>query len=494
MYLGLDLGTTNVKALLIDERGTVQSRGSVEVGLGHTSEGGVEQDLEEIWAATLEAAWRAAGTGGASVKAVGISSQGAALQLRDRQGRCLGPVISWMDPRGAAEDRELVRVFGSRWLAEHIGHGQAGLSLGHLMRLRRTQPEMLDQAGVIGFVGDAIVERLCGRAAHDASSLSIACLYNPMLDAPEPAILRHLGISRGQLPALLPARQPAGALGGEAARRMGVPAGIPVGPAIHDQYAAAVGSGTLEAGDVMFGCGTAWVLVAVAEAFAGPVVPSAWVCRHVVPQRWGQLLSLVVGGSAFRWALEMTGLADAGREAIDDLMAAVPPGSDGLRVWPFHDATGGARRPTAGRIEGLRLAHGRGHLLRATLEGLCFELARQLGWLARAGFPARRLIMCGGAARSRLTPQIVADTTGCAVVCPREPEISAFGAAVLARAMLEPQQSIPELHAAMAGPRTQILPGPASSGYRGAAGEYARAVDAAAADQGGSDWTDTGSA
>ena len=483
MYLGLDLGTTNVKALLVDDRGEVQSRGSVEVGLRHTSDGGVEQDLQEIWAATLEAAWRAAGTGGAAVKAVGVSSQGAALQLRDRQGRCLGPVISWMDPRGAADDRALVRTFGSPWLTSRIGHGQAGLSLGHLMRLRRTQPEVLDRAGVVGFVGDAVVERLCGRAAHDASSLSIACLYNPVLNAPEPELLRHLGIAPGQLPALLPAREPAGVLGAEAARRMGIPAGIPVGPAIHDQYAAAVGSGTLEGGDVMFGCGTAWVLVAIAEAFAGPVVPSAWVCRHVVPDRWGQLLSLVVGGSAFRWALELTGLADAARQAIDELLATVPPGSEGLRVWPFHDATGGARRPPLGRIEGLRLAHGRGHLLRATLEGLCFELARQLAWLSQAGFPARRLIMCGGAARSRMTPQIVADTTGCTVICPREPEISAFGAAVLARAMLEPGRSIPELHAAMAGPRTQVPPGPASPVYRDAAEAYARAVDAACAER-----------
>jgi len=120
----------------------------------------------------------------------------------------------------------------------------------------------------------------------------------------------------------------------------------------------------------------------------------------------------------------------------------------------------------SGTLRGLRLSHGPPHLLRATIEGLCCELARQVGWLERADCPVRRLILCGGAARSRCTPQIVADTTGRPVTCPLETEISAFGAAILARAVWEPHAIMEDLYSSMAGQTRVISPGEASLIYR----------------------------
>lgn len=475
MLLGLDLGTTNVKALLVGPDGTVAAQGACPVSLRHTPDGGVEQDIEEIWAATL-AAIRAAGRESdlSVVRAVGVSSQGGAIQLRTRDGRCDGPVISWLDSRGRPFDEAFGERVGEPWLTARIGHGRSGVAVGQILRLRKAAPHRLDPPAVVGFVGDTIVQRLCGRAAHDGSSLSICCLYNPARRGADPDVLREVGLAADQLPDLLPARQAAGVLLPDVARDTGLPAGVPVSPAVHDQYAAALGCGAIDAGDVMFGCGTAWVLVAIADRLLPPVTPSAWVCDHVVPDRWGQLLSLVVGGSAFQWARDLAGLADATPDAIDSLLDSVPPGSEGLRLRPFLDGWGGHRRPIGGALLNLRLAHGRAHLLRATLEGLCFELNRQLGWLDAAGCPAKRLIMCGGAARSRCTPQIVADVTRRTVVCPRQSEISAFGAAVLARALAEPGVSLEPLCREMVGPVRAIVPGAAAEAYAPIAREYIR--------------------
>ena len=111
-------------------------------------------------------------------------------------------------------------------------------------------------------------------------------------------------------------------------------------------------------------------------------------------------------------------------------------------------------------------------LLRATVEGLCFELARRIGWLVESGCPVERLIMCGGGARSRVTPQIVADVVARPVMLPAQPEISAFGAAVLARAMLEGDTPIEELYRQMAGPTAQVRPGPAATEYAPMLREY----------------------
>ncbi len=480
MWLGLDLGTTNIKALIVGDDGTIRSRGSVAVALKHTDDGGIEQNLDEIWRSTLSAIWLAGrGADLGAVRAVGISSQGGAMQIRTPDGRCIGPTVSWMDSRGAPFDCAFQAKVGGAWLAPRIGHGESNMAIGQVLRLREADPGLLAPPNIVGFVGDAIVGRLCGRPAHDCSSLSICCLYNPSKREADPDVLAHLGLRPEQLPEMLPAREPAGVLDTEIARETGLPEHIPIGPAVHDQYAAALGCGAIEAGDVMFGAGTAWVLLAIADHLVSPVVPSAWVCDHVAPGRWGQLLSLVVGGSAFQWAVDMTAAGSLPREKIDELIEAVPAGSEGLRLWPFLDAIGGARRPAAGSLHGVRLSHGKGHLLRATVEGLCFELARQLGWLEQGGCPVERLVMCGGAAKSRATPQIVADVTGRPVTCPEETEISAFGASILARAMVDRGADLAALCATMVGRTREIQPADGTTSYEALAREYAAAVGAA---------------
>jgi sugar (pentulose or hexulose) kinase len=483
VLLGLDLGTTNIKALLVKDDGTVVAQGSEPVSLMHTSDGGVEQDIDQIWQATLKAICKAGGKVDlAAVRSIGVSSQGAALQIRSQDGGCIGPVVSWMDPRGLPFDTKFQERLGEDWFAGRVGHAQSSMAVGQVLRLRQANPAILDSPKVLGFVGDTIVQRFCGRAAHDGSSLSICGLYNPRLQQADPDLLEELNLSPEQLPDLISAREPAGMLNDEVAGQTHLLAGIPVGPAIHDQYAALLGCGAIDSGDVMLGAGTAWAILAVVDHLPELVAPIAWICNHIVPQRWGQLLSLVVGGSAFKWALDMTDLSDASGERIDEIIDSVPPGCDGFRLWPFLDGVGGRNRPVGGRMYGLKLGHGRGHLLRATVEGLCFELTRQLGWLEKGGCPIDRLIMCGGGAKSRCTPQIVADITGRPVTCPDQAEISAFGAAILARAMLEPDMPLKELFNSMAGTSRQIRPSESASVYPSWVQAYIETVDAAVAE------------
>jgi len=196
------------------------------------------------------------------IQAIGISSQGGALQLLDADGQPIGSVISWLDARGRPFDDQITAALGEEFLAEHIGRRRSAMTGGQILRLRQQVPELLEMPNKIGFVGDVIVGRLCGRRAHDATSLSIAPLLNPSLGRADPEWLEYLGIREEQLPELLPITAPAGPLGAEPARQTGLPEGIPVSAAIHDQYAAAIGSGSVGEGDICLGTGTAWVLVA----------------------------------------------------------------------------------------------------------------------------------------------------------------------------------------------------------------------------------------
>jgi len=475
MLLGLDLGTAGVKALLVQPSGHVVARAQHPVRLLHPGGAAVEQDIEEIWSAVREALAELSRRAGLSrVRAVGVSSQGGALLPLDGSGRPAGRVISWLDGRGAPYDRAATESLGPGWFAERVGHGGSGVALGQLLRLRQERPEALHCPNGIGFVGDEIVKRLCGVRAHDPTSLSIAGLLNPRLSAADPDVLRMVGLREDQLPALLPAHRPAGALRAEAARQVGLPAGIPVSPAVHDQYAAALGSGVVHPGDAMVGAGTAWVLLAAQQALTQPVTAAAFVAPHLVEGLYGQMLSMVNGGSSFAWVQALVGLDRASAEQVDALMEAVPAGSDGVRFWPFLACGGGAglAPDLAGRLFGLRLEHDRRHLLRAAAEGLCLELARHLRMLTSAGLPIGRLVICGGAARSRVTPAILADVAGIPVARCREADTSALGAAMIARALADERRDLAAIAREMASVAEPVGPGPDAAQYGRLLEEY----------------------
>ena len=459
MFLGIDLGTTNIKAIVVDSDGQVVASGSAPAEIFHLDDGGVEQDIEQIFSATLAAIKQATGSGlGNRIQAIGVSSQGGAMQIQAKDGTPCGRVIGWMDGRGKPYDAKLTAELGSDWFAAHIGHGVSGIAPGQLLRLRKEK--LLPGAFRVGFVGDIIVSRLCGRAAHDATSLSLGMLYNPSLGQADPELLEKIGLAESQLPELLNASAPAGGLLGDVAKQTSLPAGIPVSAAIHDQYAAALGCGAVNAGDVMFGAGTAWVLLAVTDKLTGPAVNSAIECRHVVDGLFGQILSMVNGGSSLSWVLKTLGLENLDSSQLDEIIQSVLPGCDGLAFWPLlvpGDREGLAEGAT-GQLTGLRLSHTRAHIVRAVVEGLACELTRHLKILAKAGLGVKRLIMAGHAAGSSVTPQIIADVSALPVVCVQAPAVSAIGAAIVARGLAEPGKSILELTNSSASPRRTVEP------------------------------------
>jgi len=487
MFLGIDLGTTNVKALVVDRGGKIVAMGSAPVDRQCTPDGGVEQDIEHIWRAACEAiraavcGTAAPGCAGApdraAIEAIGVSSQGGALQLLDADFQPLGPVISWMDGRGRPFDQSLLGQLGESFFAEHVGCRSCLITPGQILRLRQQSPEILEKAAGIGYVGDVILGRLCGRRAHDATSLSIAFLYNPSLGRADPELLGLLGIREDALPDLMPADVPAGKLRPDAAEATGLPAGIPVSPAVHDQYAASLGVGAVREGDVSLGAGTAWAMTANSGRLSAPVTRQAIVCQHPVRGLFGQMLSMVNGGSTIEWAARLTGRRLA-REELDSAMEAVAPGSDGLMMWPHLVCLAGSEAAVqgGGRIAGITLAHGPDHLRRAAVEGLCCELARHLQSLADGGHAIRRVLLSGGAASSRVTPQIIADVTSRPVAAASEPAVSAFGAAILARAMLDSGAGLARLAESFALARQTFLPGQHAARYHELLERYLRAL------------------
>lgn len=472
-FLGIDLGTTNVKAQVVDESGAILSSGSHAVAIQYSAAGAAEQDMADIWRATREAVAQAtAGGAGAGVRAVGISSQGGALQILDSSGQPSGPVIGWQDSRARPWDEAMTRRMGTGWFFPHTGFSRSAISTGQILRLR--EQGLLPEGFQVSWVGDLVVRLLCGTRAHDPTSLSEAGLLNPAQGKEDADLLREIGILPAQLPALLPVDRAAGGLLPEVAGPLGLNPGIPVGPAVHDQYAAATGCGAVRPGDTMLGAGTAWVIVAVTPRLEAPVGGVALVGRHPVPGLYGQMLSMVNGGSCISWALRTLALGNLGVTGVDGLLSSVPAGCAGLRFRPLLSEIGGAGLPpgTSGRIQGLRLGHTPAHILRALVEGLACELGRYLHMMKNGGVEVGRLVMCGKAAASAVTPAIIADTTGLPVDCVAIPETSSLGAAILARCLVQPDVGLAALADRMRPPVRRVLPGPGAEAARAVLSEY----------------------
>lgn len=311
---------------------------------------------------------------------------------------------------------------------------------------------MPDSYGV-GFVGDRIVHRLTGRAAQDPTSLAITMLANPASGQADAGILAELGLDESRLPDLIEATTPAGPLVEQAAAELHLPAGIPVSPAVHDQYASALGAACLAPGEILFGSGTAWVVLACTESPADPTGGAAFLARHVLPDRWGLILSMVNGGSSLRWVSELIAQGDD----LDATLQSVSLGCDGLRAIPHLTRSG--LTPQPGSLVGLELAHTPAHLLRAMLEGLVCELRYYLETLLGEGGQLARLVATGRAATGQVTPQLLADVLGCEVACTPQPDVSAAGAATIAAGLVE-SASLEDLAIARAAPPRLVSPGP----------------------------------
>lgn len=430
MYVGVDLGTTNIKVLITDEDGRVVARASEEVNIKYLDGGVVHQDMSDICCKSITAIKNAVQQVDAkSIKAVGVSSQGGALQILDSEEKPYGAVISWLDNSADEYNRRLTDELGGEWFAGHTGHPKSIITPGQLLKLQ--EENRLPDNYKIGYVGDMIIRLLTGVRAHDHTSCSLAMLYNPYLEEVDRELLEKLGISENQLPRLMEPYKQAGTVTAEAEAETNLPGGVPVSAAVHDQYAAAIGCGAVNAGDIMLGAGTAWVLLAVSEEPGRNLTEYTFICNHVVEGLYGEIISLLNGGSAVRWALKLAGMEDIEAGVLEDILRKTPAGCDGVIFSPRLAGEG-----SEGRIAGLKLSHGPEYIIRAVIEGLAMEVNIRMQMLGDKCFKPAKLLMAGQAAMSETTPQIIADITGIEVRTITESAVSAMGASIIARNLL----------------------------------------------------------
>jgi sugar (pentulose or hexulose) kinase len=438
LLLGLDVGTTAVKGLAWDASGRPQVLAAHPVSLLTQQPGWVEQDAEELWQAVVKVCHgiirRLPARG--RICAVSLSTQGGTTIPVDAKLNPTHNAFSWMDERAAAESATTSRELGDQWVYATTGWTlYTGSALNIIPWFRKNCPESFAKTSRFLFVNDFILARLSGELCMDPSNAGITQLYNLANNAWDERLLEHAGVRLDQVSPIHPSGMVTGGLTAAAASATGLPAGIPVVNGAHDQYCAALGTGVTRPGEVMLSCGTAWVVLVVPPGFSQAFQGGMCVSPHAVPGLWGGIRSLAGVGASVEWLLEQLwpDLHDpAGRyQALNQAAAASPAGARGLTFTPLSGGHLESGELANRGLLGLSLNHTRGDIARALLEGIALELNWTLQEIQQ-GTPVRRLKMIGGAARSPIWPQIVADLTRIPVDLPSIPEAASLGAAMLA--------------------------------------------------------------
>jgi xylulokinase len=433
LLLGIDIGSSSVKGLLARPDGEVVATAERPHRLSVPRPGWAEHDAEAVWWDGFVSTCRELTAGaGDAIGGVCVSGIGPCLLAADGQGRPLRPAILYgIDTRAEAEIEELTARLGADRILAAGGSALTTQAVGpKLVWLRRHEPDVWAATRRMLMAHTFVALRLTGEYVLDHHSAS-QC--NPLYGLEERCWNTGWAeeVAPGlALPRLLWPGEAAGTVTAEAARATGLPAGVPVAAGTIDAWAEALSAGVRRPGDTMLMYGTTMFIVQVA---ARPVRhPALWATAGVLPNTSTVAAGMATSGAVTVWLRDIAG--GPPWETLLAEAAAVPAGADGLVVLPYFS---GERSPlfdprARGVVCGLSLAHGRGHLYRALLEGTAFSVRHNLEAMADAGAQPSRLVAVGGGTRGGLWTQIVSDAGGVAQDLPRVGAGASYGDALLA--------------------------------------------------------------
>jgi xylulokinase len=434
ILVGLDVGTTGVKALAISPDGRVLGAAEEGYALSTPQPGWAEQDPDD-WLRASEAALARLGV---DEPLVGFSGQMHGLVCLDEAGQVLRPAILWNDQRTAVECAEIEERVGLERLIALTGNrALTGFTAPKLLWLRRHEPETYERISRIVLPKDYVRLRLTGEWAIDAADASGTLLFDVAGRRWSDEVLAALDVPREWLPPVSESTEVAGA---------------------GDQQAAAVGVGVVEPGVVSVVLGTSGVVLASLPAYAHDALARVHAFCHAAPETWEAMGVMLNAAGSLRWFRD----AFAPGVGFDELVAeaASASGADDVTFLPYLQ---GERTPHAdpdarGAFVGLSLQHDRGALVRAVLEGVAFGLRDSLELLRELGVSPTHGRASGGGARSRLWLGIVASVLGLPLELTAVDEGSAYGAALLAGVRGGVFANVPEAVAACVSVRERIDP------------------------------------
>jgi xylulokinase len=474
--IGIDVGTSALKALLIDESGQQLAQGREDYAVTTTAHGGFELDsriVEDAFFRVLTGLATKARGLGVQVRALAMSVSGNEATPVDRAGNALGPTIMSMDARGGDIVGFWEKHYGRAELYELTGIPVHPMHLlVRAMWLREHQPEVFGKAASFLCWGELLALRLGAQPVTDYSMASYTMAFDIRRRCYVPALFEIAGIDPAVFPRAEPTGTPIGIVCDKVADRLGLPHGVTVVTGGFDQAMAALGAGQTTAGQAGVGIGSWEALVVVTgrpHTTPGLLAGGYPAACYVVPERYYTVANNPGGGSVLAWLRDTIGLdelraeRDGTGDSFDLLIAAATDPPSGLLVTPHH---AGSYNPwmnpqATGAILGLTLATSRGDLIKGFLEGIVFELRGNITRLESAGLEIAELSASGGGAKSAKWLQLRADITGKPVHTVNVKETGCLAAACVAGAGIGAFDSSTQAVEAFVRPDREFWPDPA---------------------------------
>jgi xylulokinase len=448
IYLGIDVGTSGTKTIAINERGKILAEATAEYPLYNPKPLWSEQDPDDWWKATVttvRAVVKKAKLKPADVKSIGLSGQMHGSVFLDKHNRVVRRALLWNDQRTGAECEEIERRVGGRKnLIKMVANpALTGFTAPKILWLRNHEPKHFERTAKVLLPKDEVRRRLTGEYATEVSDASGMLLLDVAKRTWSKPLLSKLDLDINLLAKCYESEEVTGQLTKAVASELGLSTDCVVVGGAGDCAAGAVGNGIVSRGVLSTSIGTSGVMFVYSDQVQVDPLGRLHTFCHAVHGKWHLMgVNLSAGGSLqwFRNKLCENEVALAKKRNVDpyeiltEEAAQVSVGSEGLFFLPYLS---GERTPHAdpdarGCFIGLTLAHGRGHMVRAVMEGVTHSMRDSLAIIRELGVPVKQIRASGGGSRSPFWRQMQADVFGQEVCTINAEQGAAFGVALLA--------------------------------------------------------------
>ncbi|OCT15059.1 xylulokinase [Paenibacillus pectinilyticus] len=437
VLLGIDIGTSSIKSMIMDPLGSVLGFSQVEYNIEIPHTGYAEQHPYVWWdlvCRTIEEAMKQANVSGNNIAGVGLSGQMHGLVALDKDANVLHPAIIWCDQRSIRQKEWLETQFSQEQLGRLIQNSVAtGFQLSSLQWLKEHKMDIYNKISKVISPKDYIRFRLTGVIEGDSTDASGTSFYHVAAKHWSEQLLAQIGIDISLFPAIGEPWEVSGEVNAKASLETKLKKGTPVAYGGGDQAMQAIGNGIIHPGLVSCTLGTGGqLLTPLTKPIYDPKLRTHTFV-HAVPDRWYLMGASMSAGLSLKW-LATKILKKQDYHELDEMASKVNPGSDGILFLPYlaGDRTPHMDPSAKAMFFGLTLQHQDAHLIRAVLEGVAFSLRDSLEIFKELGVETKKLILSGGGAKSKLWNQIITDILGQDAYSSMMQEQACVGAALVA--------------------------------------------------------------
>lgn len=444
-YLGIDVGTSGTKTLLIDESGSVLAEATAEYPMQQPKPGWTEQDPDHWWKATIKtvrAVVRQAKLKPSEVGAIGLSGQMHGSVFLDSNDRVIRPALLWNDQRTAVECDEITSSAGGhKALIKMVANpALTGFQAPKIVWLRNHEKRHFDRLRKVLLPKDEIRRRMIGDYVSEVSDASGTLLLDVAARDWSKKLLGKIGLDTDLLPRVVESEDVTGTLTPEAAKALGLTTACKVVGGAGDCAAGAVGNGIVRQGVLSTSIGTSGVMFVHSDQPQYDADGRLHTFCHAVRGKWHMMGVNLTSGGSLQWWIDsviqgLAGVPSKKRyQAATAEAAKVPAGSNGLVFLPYLN---GERTPHAdpdarGTFAGLNLTHNRAAMTRAVMEGVTFALRDSLEIIQSLEVPVRQIRASGGGSKNPMWRQMQADVFGKKITTLEVEQGAAYGVALLA--------------------------------------------------------------